>query len=69
MNIYNFKYDVNNPDYECKDEFRIMEDKEYSYDYHNIVNITETDFRNILEMFIDKFGRFRIIDDKYLTLV
>jgi hypothetical protein len=68
MNMGKFKYDSDNEDYDGTDEFRIMDNMEYSYDYNNmdwITNNINTVLKNAIEGYEHMIS---IRDNKYLML-
>lgn len=66
-NINKFKYDKNNKNYDGTDEFIIMENKEYSYDYNNLEYISNN-LINIINNIIDRYNIFEIVNNEYIQL-
>lgn len=61
--IKKIKYDTENNIYDGSDDFIIMDNMDYSYDYNNLSYIS-----NNLKSIIEKNNRFTIIDEKYIML-
>ena len=68
MNIHKFKYNRNHPEYDGGDEFRIMDNMEYSYDYNNMEWV-HNNIKTVLEEVIKGHEKSIInINDEYLIL-
>lgn len=68
MNMRKFKYDKSNINYDGCDEFRIMDDMDYSYDYYNMEWIC-ANFKEVLHNVIEGYEHNIVnVNDEYLIL-